>query len=301
MVFFNDPIPVPDAPERAVRMAVAMRDRVAALTAQVAPRGLRAGPRPRHRARLRDARRDRLRGPLGLRGARDGDQPGGAALRRGARRARSSSRPRSSRRSTSSWTAEPLGRFLSRASSARSPSSASARPAASALARARAADVRGGREHVGAAPPPAGCGASRARRSRGRARIPRPRAAPGTAVLLPIDTRSARIRKAAWRVSSPVAEGRPSLGQRHGCQTKRGSPHEAHARKRDPRVGSWSNVPRLRGAAGRHALVRTRVSTRLAGRHGRVMGSAPVPPPLRAVKGARGVPACGMVGLHGAA
>jgi class 3 adenylate cyclase/CheY-like chemotaxis protein len=31
MVFFNDPIPVPDAPERAVRMAVAMRDRVAEL------------------------------------------------------------------------------------------------------------------------------------------------------------------------------------------------------------------------------------------------------------------------------
>jgi class 3 adenylate cyclase len=31
MVFFNDPIPVPDAPSRAVRMAVAMRDRVAEL------------------------------------------------------------------------------------------------------------------------------------------------------------------------------------------------------------------------------------------------------------------------------
>ena len=31
MVFFNDPLPCPDAPERAVRMAVEMRDRVAAL------------------------------------------------------------------------------------------------------------------------------------------------------------------------------------------------------------------------------------------------------------------------------
>ena len=31
MVFFNDPLPCPDAPERAVRMAVAMRDRVAQL------------------------------------------------------------------------------------------------------------------------------------------------------------------------------------------------------------------------------------------------------------------------------
>jgi class 3 adenylate cyclase len=34
MVFFNDPIPVPDAPERAVRMTVAMRDRVAELAAK---------------------------------------------------------------------------------------------------------------------------------------------------------------------------------------------------------------------------------------------------------------------------
>jgi adenylate cyclase len=33
MVFFNDPVPVPDAGERAVRMAVAMRERLAALTA----------------------------------------------------------------------------------------------------------------------------------------------------------------------------------------------------------------------------------------------------------------------------
>jgi len=32
LVFFNDPIPCPDAPERAVRMAVAMRSRVAELT-----------------------------------------------------------------------------------------------------------------------------------------------------------------------------------------------------------------------------------------------------------------------------
>ena len=34
MVFFNDPVPVPDAPERAVRMAVAMRDRVGDLAAK---------------------------------------------------------------------------------------------------------------------------------------------------------------------------------------------------------------------------------------------------------------------------
>jgi class 3 adenylate cyclase len=34
MVFFNDPVPVPDAPARAVRMAVAMRDRVGELAAR---------------------------------------------------------------------------------------------------------------------------------------------------------------------------------------------------------------------------------------------------------------------------
>ena len=32
MVFFNDPLPMPDAAERAVRMAVAMRDRAAQLS-----------------------------------------------------------------------------------------------------------------------------------------------------------------------------------------------------------------------------------------------------------------------------
>jgi class 3 adenylate cyclase len=32
MVFFNDPVPCPDAPERAVRLAVAMRERMAAVT-----------------------------------------------------------------------------------------------------------------------------------------------------------------------------------------------------------------------------------------------------------------------------
>jgi adenylate cyclase len=32
VVFFNDPVPVPDAPERAIRMALAMRSRVAELS-----------------------------------------------------------------------------------------------------------------------------------------------------------------------------------------------------------------------------------------------------------------------------
>jgi class 3 adenylate cyclase len=39
MVFFNDPLPVPDAAERAVRMAVAMRDRAAELAARWHRRG----------------------------------------------------------------------------------------------------------------------------------------------------------------------------------------------------------------------------------------------------------------------
>ena len=39
MVFFNDPVPVPDAPERAVRMALAMRDRLGELGARWRKRG----------------------------------------------------------------------------------------------------------------------------------------------------------------------------------------------------------------------------------------------------------------------
>jgi class 3 adenylate cyclase len=39
MIFFNDPVPVPNAPERAMRMAVAMRDRVAAMSHDWAARG----------------------------------------------------------------------------------------------------------------------------------------------------------------------------------------------------------------------------------------------------------------------
>jgi len=39
MVFFNDPVPVPDAAERAVRMAIAMRERVTELSAKWRKRG----------------------------------------------------------------------------------------------------------------------------------------------------------------------------------------------------------------------------------------------------------------------
>jgi class 3 adenylate cyclase/CheY-like chemotaxis protein len=43
MVFFNDPVLVPDPEERAVRMAVSMRDRIATLQAQWANRGYTLG------------------------------------------------------------------------------------------------------------------------------------------------------------------------------------------------------------------------------------------------------------------
>ncbi len=56
MVFFNDPLPCPDAPERAVRMAVAMRDRVAELAEGWRRHGLRPRLRRRHRPGLRHAR-----------------------------------------------------------------------------------------------------------------------------------------------------------------------------------------------------------------------------------------------------
>jgi class 3 adenylate cyclase len=39
MIFFNDPVPVPDGPERAVRMAVAMRERVDELLVKWHKRG----------------------------------------------------------------------------------------------------------------------------------------------------------------------------------------------------------------------------------------------------------------------
>ena len=39
MIFFNDPVPVPDATGRAVRMALAIRDRVNAMSGHWAARG----------------------------------------------------------------------------------------------------------------------------------------------------------------------------------------------------------------------------------------------------------------------
>ena len=83
MIFFNDPVPVPDP--RSARSGWRWR------CASASPswprswrkRGLRARPRRRHRPGLRHHRRHRLRGALGLRRHRHRHQPRRAALRRG--------------------------------------------------------------------------------------------------------------------------------------------------------------------------------------------------------------------------
>ena len=85
MVFFNDPLPCPDGPRRAVRMALAMRDRVARLAEEWQPQGLRPGLRGGHRAGPRDARADRLRGALRLHRDRQRHEPRRTAVRRGRR------------------------------------------------------------------------------------------------------------------------------------------------------------------------------------------------------------------------
>ncbi len=67
MVFFNDPVLQADHAARAVRMAVAMRDRFATLADKLGEAGLRAGFWRGHRHRLRHPGPDRFRGPLRLR------------------------------------------------------------------------------------------------------------------------------------------------------------------------------------------------------------------------------------------
>ena len=75
MTFFNDPVLQPDHAARAIGLAVAMRDRFATLSADWRRRGHVLELGHRDRDRLRDARPDRLRGPLRLRGDRQRDHP----------------------------------------------------------------------------------------------------------------------------------------------------------------------------------------------------------------------------------
>ena len=91
MVWFNDPVPCLDPAASAVRLAVAMREAMGELRAA----WREARPRPRllgrDRTRLRDARADRLRGPVRLRRGRQRDEPRVTALRRGGAGGKSSS------------------------------------------------------------------------------------------------------------------------------------------------------------------------------------------------------------------
>ena len=85
MVIFNDPLPCPDAAQQAVRMAVAMRGRVAQLAEEVDPSGLSPGPWGRHFARPRHDWANRLRRTFGLHGDRECHQPGCSSLWGGGR------------------------------------------------------------------------------------------------------------------------------------------------------------------------------------------------------------------------
>ncbi len=60
-LFFNDPIPIPDAPLRAVRLGCALREEMVELIVALAEARLRPRFRCRDRARLRHVRRGRLR------------------------------------------------------------------------------------------------------------------------------------------------------------------------------------------------------------------------------------------------
>jgi hypothetical protein len=71
MVFFNEPVPCPDPAERAVKMAIAMREGAGELIASWRRRrGRRAWVRRRYRAGLRDPGPDRFFRTLRLHGDR---------------------------------------------------------------------------------------------------------------------------------------------------------------------------------------------------------------------------------------
>ena len=83
MILFNAPIQFADHTRRAVKMAVEMRDAIGALTEKLAQPRPQPRLRRRHRARLCDARPDRLRAAAGIRRDRQRHQPRLAAVRRG--------------------------------------------------------------------------------------------------------------------------------------------------------------------------------------------------------------------------
>ena len=110
MVFFNDPVPVPDAPERAVRMAVAMRERVGELAAEWRKRGYELDLGLGIAQGYATHRRDRLRGAAGTTApsARSPTSPRACAARR-KRRPDPRRRRASWRRVEALVDSEPLG------------------------------------------------------------------------------------------------------------------------------------------------------------------------------------------------
>ena len=109
MIFFNDPMPVAESREAGGADGAGDARARAPSSRAMAQARPRARSRHRHRPGLRDDRRDRLRGPLGLRRDRHRHQPGRAALRRGAGRPDPDHVARPGARSTELVEAESLG------------------------------------------------------------------------------------------------------------------------------------------------------------------------------------------------
>ena len=86
MVFFNDPVQIADPAPRAARMVLSMQREIGAPVGQLEEARLRPADGRRHRAGLRDDRRHRLLRADRLRRDRHRHEPGGAPVRRGARR-----------------------------------------------------------------------------------------------------------------------------------------------------------------------------------------------------------------------
>jgi hypothetical protein len=82
MIYFNDPIPMPDHAARAISVARAMQSAFVSLSAGLAPARLRSRSGDRHRHRLCDAGTNRIRGTLRLRTNRHHCEPGFPPVRR---------------------------------------------------------------------------------------------------------------------------------------------------------------------------------------------------------------------------
>ena len=109
MVFFNDPELQDDHAARAVRMAVAIRERFVEISEEWRRRGHVLAGRDGHRDRLRDDGPDRVRGPLRLRRRRQRDHPRVAPEQRGRRPARSCIAQRTFAAVDGAVAAEPAG------------------------------------------------------------------------------------------------------------------------------------------------------------------------------------------------